>query len=117
VRGDVVFCQRLLKGPTVVFATSPINEELLMLKQTKTIRQSVVDGKSVWRFELLSRELRPAETGNVVPFRGRLHSQAGQLRAVSLAKLKAENAALRNLAVELALEIRDLYDGKGRPQA
>ena len=88
-----------------------------MLKQTKTIHQSVVDGKSVWRFEALSGELRPAETDNVVPFRRRLHSQAGQLRAVSLAELEAENAALRNLAVELALEIRDLCDGKRRPQA
>jgi hypothetical protein len=46
-----------------------------------------------------------------------LHSQVRQLRAVSLAELKAENAALRNLAVELALEIRDLRDGSRRPQA
>jgi hypothetical protein len=94
------------------FAIAPINEELLMLKQTKTIHQSVVDGKSVWRFEALSGELRPAATDNVVPFRSRLHSQAGELCALSLAELEAENAKLRNLAVELALEIRDLCDGK-----
>jgi hypothetical protein len=115
--GDVVFHQRLLKGPKVAFATSSINEELLMPKQTRTIHQSVVDGKSEWRFEILSEELRPTEKDNVVPFRGPLHSQVRQIRAVSLAELKAENAALRNLAVELALEIRNLHDGKRRPQA
>ena len=87
-----------------------------MLKQTKTIHQSVVDGKSVRRFEALSGELRLAETDNVVPFRRRLHSQVRQLRAVSLAELKAENAALRNLAVELALEIRDLVMASGDHQ-
>jgi hypothetical protein len=98
---------------------SSINEELLMLKQTKAIQQSIVDGKSMRRFEGPSGELRAAEPGNVVPFRPRLHFQAGQLRiqagqlrTVSLAKVKAENAALRNLAVELALEIRDLRDGR-----
>jgi hypothetical protein len=106
-----------LKGPKLAFAIAPINEELLMLKQTKTIHQSVVDGKSVRRFEALSGELRLAETDNVVPFRRRLHSQVRQLRAVSLAELKAENAALRNLAVELALEIRDLCDGQRRSRA
>jgi hypothetical protein len=115
--GDVVFHQRLLKGPKVAFATSSINEELLMPKQTRTIHQSVVDGKSVWRFGVLNGELRSAATDNVVPFRRLLHSQAGQLRAVSLAELEAENAALRNLAVELALEIRDLCGGKRRPHA
>jgi hypothetical protein len=88
-----------------------------MPKQTRTIHQSVVGGKSVWRFGVLNGELRPAATDNVVPFRRRLHSQAGQLRAVSLAELEAENAALRNLAVELALEIRDLCGGKQRPHA
>ena len=88
-----------------------------MLKQTKTIHQSVVDGKSVRRFEALSGELRPAVTDNVVPFRRRLDFRARQFPAISLAELKAENAALRNLALELALEIRDLCDGKRRPQA
>jgi hypothetical protein len=102
-----------LKGPQLAFATAPINEELLMLKQTKTIHQSVVDGKSVRRFEVLSRELRPVEMDNVVPFQRRFHSRAGQLRVLSLAELKAENAALRNLAVELSLEIRALCDGNG----
>ena len=83
-----------------------------MPRQTRTIRQSVVDRKSVWRFDVSSGEFRPSEKGNVVPFRGPLHSQVRQLRAVSLTELKAENAALRNLAVELALEIRNLQDGK-----
>jgi hypothetical protein len=88
-----------------------------MPKQTKATRRSVMDGKSVWRLEVLSGKLRPAVTDNVVPFRGRLHFQAGQLSAANLAELKAENAALRDLAVELALEIRDLCDGKRRPRA
>jgi hypothetical protein len=87
-----------------------------MPRQTRTIRQSAVDRKSVWRFDVLNGELRPTEKDNVVPFRGPLHSQVRQLGAVSLAELKAENAALRNLAVELALEIRNLHDGKRRPQ-
>ena len=87
-----------------------------MLKQTKTVPQSVVDRESVWRFDVLTGELRPTETDNVVPFRGPLHTQVRQLRAVNLAELKTENAALRNLAVELALEIRSLHDGKRRPQ-
>jgi hypothetical protein len=87
-----------------------------MPRQTRTIPQSVVDRESVWRCDVLSGELRPTEKDNVVPFRGPLHSQVRQLRAVSLAELKAENAALRNLAVELALEIRNLHDGKRRPQ-
>jgi hypothetical protein len=88
-----------------------------MPRQTRTVRQSAVDRKSVPRFDVLSGQLRPTEKDNVVPFRCPLHSQVRQLRAVSLAELKAENAALRNLAVELALEIRDLRDGSRRPQA
>ena len=88
-----------------------------MPKQTRTNRQFVVDRKSAWRFEVLSGELRPAATDNVVPFRHRLRPQAGELRAVSFAELQAENAALRNLAVELALEIRDLCEPKRPPQA
>ena len=87
-----------------------------MLKRIKATRQLVMDGK--WRFEELSRQLSQAETDNVVPFRPHLHSRSQyHLAAVSLAQLEAENAALRNLAVDLALEIRGLYDGKERPQA
>jgi hypothetical protein len=83
-----------------------------MPKQTRTIHQSVLDQKSVWRFDALSGALRPTENDNVVSFRGPLHSRVRPLRPVSLAELKAENATLRNLAVELALEIRHLCDGK-----
>jgi hypothetical protein len=87
-----------------------------MPRQTRTIRQSAVDRKPVWRFDVLSGGLRPTEKDNVVPFRGPLHSQVRQLCDVSFAEPKAENSALRNLAVELALEIRNLNDGRRRPQ-
>jgi hypothetical protein len=86
-----------------------------MLEQTKTIRRSGSDGKSVSRFEAMKGELRPpTEKDNVVPLHGRVPSYDRRLRALTLAELKAQNAALRNLAVELALEIRDLYGGKRR---
>ena len=83
-----------------------------MLKPTKATHQSVVDDER--GFEDVSRQLRSVEADNVVPFRA---SRAQDHSGAKLGELEAENAALRNLAVELALEIRDLYDGKGRPQA
>jgi hypothetical protein len=79
-----------------------------MLKQTKD--QSDVDGKSSRRFEKLSKELQPARTDNVVPFRPRLLSRA----QCSLAELEAENVALRNSAIELVLKIQDLCGRKRR---
>ena len=81
-----------------------------MLKQTR-IHQSVVDGKSSWRFEQLSGGLRTAERDNVVPFRPRLRSRAQyHLGGASLAELEAENATLRNFVIELALEIQVLCE-------
>ena len=88
-----------------------------MLKQTKASHELDLDRKSSWRFEKLSKELQPAETDNVVPFRPRLLSRAQcSLRALSLAELEVENAALRSSAIELALEIQSLQDRRSRSQ-
>ena len=85
----------------------------LMLKQTDANCRSADDRKSSLQSEKLGKEWRPVNvTDNIVPFRPRSHFQRAQnpSHGVSLARLEAENAALRNSAIELALEIQDLYN-------
>jgi len=84
-----------------------------MLNQTDANYRSADDRKSSLQSEKLGKEWRPVNMmDNIVPFRPRSHSQRAQ--NPSLAELEAENAALRSSAIELALEIQDLHDRRGR---
>jgi hypothetical protein len=88
-----------------------------MLNQTDANYRSADDRKSSLQSEKLGKEWRPVNMmDNIVPFRPRSHSQRAQnpSHGVGLAKLEAENAALRSSAIELALEIQDLHDRRGR---
>jgi hypothetical protein len=84
----------------------------LTLKPTKVDDESVADNRQ--RVTEVCPQLPRVETDNVVPFRPGLHSVAQDSSAAGLAELEVENVALRNAAIELMLEIRDLSDRKRR---
>jgi len=85
-----------------------------MLKRTNRDYRSTASGDSSFSSDLLDQVPRPAgnTANNVVPFCHNPNLQRGRPIdcADSLAELEAENAMLRDSAIELALEIQDLYE-------
>jgi hypothetical protein len=89
-----------------------------MLKRTNRDYRSTASGDSSFSSDLLDQVPRPAgnTANNVVPFCHNPNLQHGRPIdwADSLAELEAENAMLRDSAIELALEIQDLRERRSR---
>ena len=85
-----------------------------MLKRTNRDYRSAASGDCSFSSDLLDQVPRPAgnTANNVVPFCHNPNLQHGRPIdwADSLAELEAKNAMLRDSAIELALEIQDLYE-------
>jgi hypothetical protein len=85
-----------------------------MLKRTNRDYRSTASGDASFSSDLLDEVPRPAGNiaNNVIPFCPNPNLQHGRPIdwADSLAELEAENAMLRDSAIELALEIQDLYE-------
>jgi hypothetical protein len=83
-----------------------------MLNQIPRVRRNAVSTRKPFRPPLLRLEQRGSVAGTletVVAIRGGLISRGRRgIDIRSLRELKAENAALRNTAIQLALEIVDL---------